>query len=316
MPERIKVGYHAGGLLHHDLSLVIEELASLGFAVIAVRPSAAVLDVRRADFSDRWESVLSVADRLGIELVIDLDADYVHGPHRRTNWSWICDDDSERDRAIEWMIRWCAAVRGRTPVRCVTIASGDLAGGRSAAVPNRDQESFSRTIDVVGQRITTALDRIGADVLGDVSLALRPSAGQAISTISHYATLMQWIGAEDRGQSRLGLAADVGEMIAAGEFPIGDRLIRCLSSLRCVYVCDRGQAGGGGVFEGGSVNDAENGLASNADVRIGHGEVATERIIQTLIRGGYVGPAVYRVMRHADDGFEPAREAIESFESL
>ena len=124
-----------------------------------------------------------------------------------------------------------------------------------------------------------------------VELALRPRSGDAIATVAHYERLAQWMVDFDR----LRLAADVGEMLAGVELPLADRLARNRDSLACVYLCDRkaGQKG---------------------DQRIGHGDVALARILESLKQHEFTGPAVVRVEGFSDLGLETAREAMAVFE--
>ena len=144
------------------------------------------------------------------------------------------------------------------------------------------------------------LERLAAQLHGlidqarrrGVRLALRPRGGDAIATVAQFERLAQWLPeAED-----LYVAADIGEMLAGGELPLGDRLARNLDVLACVYLCDR---------RSGHVGDQ----------RIGHGEVALPRILRSLQENGFQGPAIVRVEGHSELGFTPAREAIQIFEN-
>ena len=91
-------------------------------------------------------------------------------------------------------------------------------------------------------------------------------------------------------------------MLSAGERPLSDPLERNLSSLACVYLCDRGSLSP-------SMNEP------SADRRIGHGEVAVHRIVESLNKLGFQGPAIVRVDGHNEHGLLTAQEAWQVFEA-
>lgn len=282
----VQPGYHLGGLLLHDPAVAVAELAWLGFAAVAVRPIAGRFSVGEPNFQANWQSISAACRDASVDLILDLDAAFVFDPHIDRPPSWTADDLEQRDAAVDWIAAWMDATAGTAGL--ATIRSGRVSGKPDAA-----PESWSQIVDVVAER-TEALYRRVEGI--DLPLAIRPAAGDTIATVGHWTQIAGRIG-----EDRMLLAADVGEMVVAGEFPIGDRLTEQLDALACVYVCDRGSSTGG---------------VNRRDIRIGHGELATERIIQTLDRGGYDGPAVYRVLGHDADGLLPAREAIDSFESV
>ena len=268
----MRPGYHVGGLLLHDPVKVIGELASLGFGTVAVRASAGWLDAGRDDFPVVWKRLSGAAERSEVRLIVDLDAPFLFDPHRSEPPGVVSDDDGDRSKVLEWLSRWAGEVGDGG---WLTLASGRLSAG----------ESLSMAIDSVADRWGRAAAIVDA---AGATLAMRPVIGHAVGSVADFLTLTRWLDVQ--------LAADVGQMILAGEFPVGDRLLRCLDRLRCVYVCDPGDGSG--------------------DQRIGHGEVATERIVTTLMRADYDGAAVYRVLGHETLGLLPAREAIASFESV
>ena len=95
----------------------------------------------------------------------------------------------------------------------------------------------------------------------------------------------------------LGLAADVGEMLLGGEFPIGARLARLQHRLTCVYLCEP---------------DLERGC----DQRFGHGDIDLGRVWEVMTESGFAGPAIFRALGHGRQGLDVAREAMELWGSV
>jgi sugar phosphate isomerase/epimerase len=286
----VRPGYHAGGLLHHDCATVIGELASLGFAVVAIRPSAATLHPSRDDFEVRWEAIVSAARRSRISLVIDLDGFYVHQPFQRRGWAIASEDELQSIAAAQWIERWAEIAdhsgQDGSVVTGITFSTGRISD------PNKD--SRQERLEWVAERLDALDKRLGSV---KTRLAIRPVFGDAIASVADW---LAWKALASES-SRFGLAADVGEMILGGEIPIADPVLRAADSLFCVYLCDRSGSQPSGI---------------RGDLPIGRGEVATDRIIRTLGRGGFAGPAIYRVDGHAEEGLDPARSAIAEYEAI
>jgi hypothetical protein len=110
------------------------------------------------------------------------------------------------------------------------------------------------------------------------------------------------------GEVSLGLAADVGEMIHAGEMPLVARLQRQADDLRLVYLCDTGSTypASGPAEESGD----EAFSIGRMDVPLGTGELAVERIVGELAKFTREMPMVVRVAGHAGAGLHPAKAAM------
>lgn len=272
-------GYHTGGLLLHDLCVVIDELAHLGYECVAIRPHAGSLNPKLPGFSQQVVQLADVIARAQIKTVLDLDASFMHDPFRRRGPSLVAADDRECDAARNWIQRWMGVA---DELRCqwITFASGGVDPGDD----QRDEEIL--------ERLAAQLQRVFHHaVRHEVRLALRPRSGDAIATVAQFERLGQWLGDSDP----LFLAADIGEMLIGHELPVADRLARNIEALACVYLCDR-RAG----HEG--------------DLRIGHGHVALARILRSLAGHRFSGPAIVRVEGHSELGFTPAGEAIQIFD--
>ena len=94
----------------------------------------------------------------------------------------------------------------------------------------------------------------------------------------------------------MGLAADVGEMLLGGEFPIGARLARLKHHLTCVYLCEP---------------DLERGC----EQRFGHGDIDLRRVWEVMTESGFAGPAIFRACGNGRMGLVLAQEAIALLDS-
>jgi sugar phosphate isomerase/epimerase len=285
----VRPGYHAGGLLHHDCANAIGELASLGFEVVAVRPSAATLHPDRDDFEVRWSTIVSAAKHSRTALVIDLDGYYVHQPFRLRGWEIASNDDLQSIAAAQWIERW-ARIADRTNQDGSVVSGITFSTGR---ICESDEESREARLGWVAERLDALDNRLGSV---KTRLAIRPVFGDAIGSVADWHA-WRMLAPES---CRFDLAADVGEMILGGEIPIADPVLRAADALFCIYLCDRSGSQPGGI----------------RDLPFGRGEVAIDRIIRTLGRGGYEGPAIYRVDGHAEEGLGPARSAIAAYEAI
>ena len=219
--------------------------------------------------------------RTGVRLVIDLDGRYLHDPFIAEGLSLVGADDSRCDRARVWIERWIDIA---DEVGASVLTFGGGRGEASEFVT--DEENLNRLTDQLKTLIASRPDR-------RVQLAIRPAIGDVIGSVARYERLTRWLG---DAVDQIGLAADVGEMLAAGEMPVSDRLIRQGNLLRCVYLCDRSE--------------------TRSDPRSGEPPVHVDlhRIITTLAKAGYTGPGIVRVDGAAERGLMSARESASLFE--
>ena len=272
-------GFHTAGLLLHDEVTAVRELAGIGYRCVAVRPRRGGLDPSDSQFQVRVQQVGEAAMAAGLEVVIDAEGAFLADPRRRSPPSLAAESAEERRAAGEMLRRWIDASAG-LGARWVTFASG---GGSSPLSLAGDEETL--------ERLAEQLESLTAHAEASaVKLAIRPAAGQAIATVAQFERLTQWLAKPQQ----LSLAADIGEMISGGELPVADRLSRNADQLACVYLCDH-RAGIPG------------------DQRIGHGDVALERVVKSLAQWRFAGPVIARVEGHAELGLTTADEAYELF---
>lgn len=278
---RMIAGYHTAGLLLHDPCVAVSELAHLGFGCVAVRPHPVALNPTRSDFSERMVRLTDACQRYHMRLVLDLDAPFFHDPWQSRGPSLASCDPSQCDRAFGWIAQWLD-LAPELPVQWITFASGHSDGDDSEP-PERELERLGVQLERVAQHAAEH----------EVHVAVRPRSGDAIATVAQFERLGQWLSADSKVQ----LAADVGEMLLGSELPVADRLARNLDALACVYLCDR-KAGKSG------------------DQPIGQGDVALIRILRSLRDHQFAGPAIARVEGHSELGFSAAQQAAQLFESV
>lgn len=269
------VGYHAAGLLYHDPVFTVAELARLGYQAVAIRPHATALNPASATFGSQLLRLGDAIRQSSMRCVLDLDSLYLPDPRSERGPSLISDEAATAEAAETWIRTWIGVCR-ELGAELITFSCGawDAAGEES-------DEGMLERLSARLRGLTVEAAR------QEVRLALHPRCGDGVATVAQFERLGQWLE-EDR---TLLLAADIGEMLAGGEFPVTDRLARNLGELACVYLCDRRSGAAG-------------------DQRIGQGDVALSRILHSLRQHDYQGCVIARVEGHAELGFTPAREAI------
>jgi len=275
----MKIGYHTAGLLLHDLPAAILHLKQLGYGVIALRPRKGAFDPESEVFHRQLEWIAEAIAETEMRVVLDLDAPYFHDPWKFDGPSLASPRTKESSAALRWISQWIELAAGFADL--ITFCSGP------ATTENAHKLSPEIALEHLAEQLHQLLQQ-SAD--RKVSLALRPRSGDAIASVAQFERLQQWLARD----VSLGLAADIGEMLVGGELPVGDRLVRNLEHLRCVYLCQR---------------QADH----HADVPVGHGEVALTRIVSTLKQQDYDGATIVRVEGHSELGLQPAVEAIEIF---
>ena len=272
------VGYHAAGLLYHDPVFAVRELANIGYASVAIRPHGASLNPDSPNFGQQVLRLGDAIAKAAVRCVLDLDSPYLPDPRNARGPSLVSTEAADADAAQQWIATWIE-VSDELGAELITFSSGSW--GKS------EEERDERMLERLSTQLRSLSDKASRK---GVRLALHPRSGDAVATVAQFERLGQWL--DDDGA--LLLAADIGEMLTGGELPLADRLARNFDQLACVYLCDR-RAGASG------------------DQRIGQGDVALGRILQSLGGHSFQGHVIARVEGHCELGFTPAREAIQIF---
>lgn len=272
-------GYHVGGLAFMDPAEAISQLARLGYQCVAIRPHSASLNPNHPWFGQHVDRISESIRQHNMKVIIDLDGLFLLDPYQRRLPSFLDADSDRYELLANYLTRWLQVAKDWS-AELMTISTGSLGD------PGRGREE---SLDVMAERLNPLLDQM-AD--GEVGLAIRPRVGDFVDSIARFNQLQQWISSDSR--SLLCLAADVGEMLSAGEIPVVDRLQMNLDALGCVYLCDRSSQ-------------------QDGDVPPGSGEVALDRIVKSLRRIDFRGAAIVRVDGHSDDGLVHANSAIDLF---
>lgn len=283
-------GFHCSSLEFHDPAALIPKLAELGFGTIAIRPRRGDWDVDASWFATKSAEISAAAKEHELSIVIDLDAPFYDDPESTDAFALASKDDSVRAEATRKIERWIEQTREMSPL-AITFSTGRVSPCDAEHL-RAEEAGIHDTRPVVGEdvleRLAAAIESLaGRAQDSGVKLALRPVAEHAIATVAHFERFGQWLSST----TSLGLAADVGEMLLAGEFPIGARLARLQHRLTCVYLC-------------------EPDLEQGCDQRFGHGDIDLGRVWGVMTESGFSGPAIFRSCGHGMLGMESAREAL------
>lgn len=295
-------GYHAGEMWLHEPAKAIRHLVNIGFRSVAIRSRQGLCVPGESAFKVQWNHVLHAAIRSNVRLVIDTEADFVVGSHSSSLPSLASVDDLDSAVIELWIEDWIRAAAMR-PGTIVSLASG---------IPQ--DNTTEQALEVLAERLGRLCRQ--ADSAG-VHLAIRPAASHVIGSVSQFERLRQWLSSD----VSLGLAADIGEMIHAGEMPLISRLQRQVDDLRLVYLCDSSSTdadsdrlGMNGVGAGG-LGAGRTGIG-RMDVPIGTGEVAVERIVAELAKFTVDVPVVVRVANQAAAGMAAPRQAMQELQKV
>ena len=267
----MRLGFHTGSLLLHDEVTASEQLAKVGYQCVAVRPRLGGLLPSDPRFSEQLLRLKHSVEGRQLDVVIDTRGRFIHDPNSVFGPSLADQNESEAEVARRGIESWLETA-SEIGAHVVTFAAGKTEQPVSESVLER----LARRIELL----------LGA--AGDVKLAIQPVTGNAIATVAEFERIKQWLN-HDRS---LLLAADVGEMLRGGEFPVGDRLARNLDDLACVYLC-------------------EPEISRQRDARVGLGDLDFTRVIEALVRREFGGPVIVRVDGHHELGLQLARESYE-----
>lgn len=265
-------GFHTTALHEHDWGTARALLRQIGYVAVGVRLSRARLDPL-AEPGEREEQIERLSKAFpaegsgdrgsgnkkagGGEWIIDADGRYLIDP-----WSPCIGDlmapGAARERRLE-CLKGAIGIAARIGGRLVTFASGRLP-------PAMDAEQGLERLREAVLELAPLAER------ASVTLAIRPRPDHFVDSVGRFERLTEWLA--DRAD--LQLAADVGTMVAGGEMPIVDLLVRS-RRLACVYLSDVRWVAGG---------------SSAAEALIGSSQVAAERVVEGLAEHGFRGPTL------------------------
>ena len=267
------LGFHTISLLLHDEFTTSTAVAAMGYQCVAIRPRLGGFNPSDEKFVQNVLRFGKHARDAGLSIVFDTEGEFLHDP-RVSRKPALASDDSEQAALAESSIRRWIDIAGDCGCDLITFSSGS----------KQRELTEESNLDRLSARIEPLISAAGEQI----KLALRPAARDVIATVAQFERLKQWLG----GGKPLWVAADVGEMLVGGEFPVGDRLARNLDDLACVYL-------------------SEPGIKRAHDRRVGHGDVDLSRVVRSLERHGYRGPGIVRVQGHSEAGLDIALEALE-----
>lgn len=296
-------GFHCSSLEFHDPATLIAELAARGFDVVALRPRRGGWDDAKPWFESVSAEIASAAKEHGVSMVVDLDASFYDHSDQMDSLALASDNAQQRNAALMRLEQWIQRAALIRPM-AITFSTGraeDAERFGAGELGGTKQETKQRlgTTNEVGplqdthgentlERLAESIDSLSETASeADVELAIRPRSGHAISSVAHFERFEQWLPPD----TRVGLAADVGEMLLGGEFPIGTRLSRLKHRLTCVYLCEP---------------DLERG----EDQRFGHGDIDLGRVWSVMTENGVSIPGIFRACGHSRQGLKLMDEAM------
>ncbi|MGB7328080.1 MAG: TIM barrel protein [Rubripirellula sp.] len=287
----MSLGFHTISLLLHDEVTATVELARIGFRSVAIRPRLSGLNPNDSRFAEQMLRLAETAKQSDVRVVVDAHAPFLHDPCNRQAVGLASHCDQEAHAAQNWiesLIRATSEFFSSQRDQNVVVFESGFANDDEAAgglvVNETELERLAVRIDALIHQ---------ADNAG-IRLAIRPRRGNVISRVTHFQRLQQWLS----GPHELALAADTGQMMLNGEFPIGERLSQIASSLACVFLTDP---------ETMACEVAGQTAATHLP-----GKVDLRRVVQSLMREEIHVPLIVQIDGQSERGLAIARDAWES----
>ncbi len=192
------VGYHAAGLLYHDPTVAVRELADIGYESIAIRPHGAWLNPESSSFGQQVLRMGDAISRAAVRCVLDLDSPFLPDPGNARGPSLASIDAEIAAAAKHWMTTWIDVGR-ELGAELLTFSIGNLGGIGRGARRTDARASVSPIADCSAKAARQEL-----------RLALHPRSGDAVATVAQFERLGQWLDDD----VDLLLAADIGEMLS------------------------------------------------------------------------------------------------------
>ena len=125
----MKLGFHTASLLVHDEPTAANELAKIGYSVVAIRPRIGGLDPSDSHFGENVLRFADTARRLNLRVVCDLDARYFHKHSEKDGPSLASSSDAEAAEAVAWIEKW-VEIATEQQWDLITFSSGSNHGSQ------------------------------------------------------------------------------------------------------------------------------------------------------------------------------------------
>jgi len=278
----MNLGFHTISLLLHDETTALQELASIGYQSIAVRPRLSGLNPYAKHFVEGMLRFASCANRTDVQVIWETNAPLL------CRASLSGPDLSESAEAKAWIEICILAAQeylGDQATETVVVIESGAATRDESVIAESTEEA---ELELLSFQLNSLLRRASD---AGVRLAIRPRLGNVIAKVTHFQRLQQWLTGDDP----LYLAADTAQMMLNSEFPIGQRLSPIASSLACVFLTDP---------------DTTSPTASvRSDAALLPGPVDLKRVVQSLARQEIHVPMIVQIDGQSEKGLCIAQEA-------
>jgi L-ribulose-5-phosphate 3-epimerase len=272
------LGYNTNGLSDLDLFDAVTLLGDLGYRGVAITIDQHALNPRSKDRLDELDRLGVLLKKLQMRSVIETGARYLLDPRQKHEPTLVSSSATDRARRLAFYEYAvdCAAALGSD---CVSLWSGRLHEGTAL------DEAMVWLVDGLTQLLDYADER-------GVVLGFEPEPGMAIDSMFRFEQLLGKID-----PTRLRLTLDIGHLQCQGELPIAHYVHLWSSRLVNVHLEDMRA----GVHE---------------HLMFGEGKIDFSTVFAALAEIEYQGGVYVELSRHAHEGPEAARQAIEFLRPL
>ncbi len=214
------LGYHAYSLVDHYLPDAVEMLVDLGFGGIVLPISRSRFHPKlfQGEFFSQFIAELDAArSTRNAQFVIDATGPFLLSSVHAAPITLLDPDEASWEEGLE-LLRWAFDVSKLLGTGPVFVRTGHWSETRST---EEGLEQLHRRLE--------SIVPLAARV--DVTIGIRPTAGDFIATIAGFERLLQWYDSP-----HLAVVADTATMFSQMELPLSNSLARVIDRLCAVFL--------------------------------------------------------------------------------
>jgi sugar phosphate isomerase/epimerase len=273
----LRLAYNTNGWPQHELPDIAQQLASLGYAGIAITPDVHHLNPFRPGATEEARALRRRLDELNLAVAVETGARFLLDPSRKHSPT-LLDESAGAARRLDYLLR---ALDLASELRAETFSfwSGAAPEGQEP------EETLARLVRGAGAVLDAAAGR-------PLRVCLEPEPGMAVGGLEDLGDVLLALGRDE-----LFVMLDVGHVPVTEDLPPSDAILAFRERLGGVQLDDsRGRR--------------------HEHLFFGEGEIDFAAVAQALEAVGFTGLATVELPRHDFDPVGTARRAMEFWRGL
>jgi L-ribulose-5-phosphate 3-epimerase len=273
----LRLAYNTNGWPQHELADIAQQLATLGYAGIAITPDVHHLNPFRPGAAAEARALRRRLDELNLAVAVETGARFLLDPARKHSPT-LLDEPAGAARRLDYLLR-ALDLASELRAESYSFWSGAAPDGLSA------DETLDRLVRGAGALLDAAAGR-------PLRVCLEPEPGMAIAGLEDLGDLLLALGREE-----LFVMLDVGHVPVTEDLPPSDAILAFGERLGGVQLDDsRGRR--------------------HEHLFFGEGEIDFAEVARALQKVGFSGLASVELPRHDFDPVGTARRAMEFWRGL